>query len=47
MISYEGRNARTVNQLKVIQFDHPEWTPCGVGLYGAGRAVTPPAVVGR
>lgn len=32
MIGYEGRNARTVNQLKVIQFDHPEWTPCGVGL---------------
>ncbi|MHC4198650.1 MAG: uroporphyrinogen decarboxylase family protein [Planctomycetota bacterium] len=35
MISYEGRNARTVNQLKVIQFDHPDWTPCGVGLMPA------------
>jgi len=35
MIGYEGRNRRTVNFLKTIQFDHPEWTPCRVGLMPA------------
>ena len=30
MISYEGRNRQTVNYLKTIYFDSPEWVPCGV-----------------
>ncbi|OPZ28333.1 MAG: Uroporphyrinogen decarboxylase (URO-D) [Lentisphaerae bacterium ADurb.BinA184] len=30
MISYAGRNRRTVNALKTMYFDGPEWTPCGV-----------------
>ncbi len=32
MISYDGRNRRTVNLLRTIYFDRPEWTICGVGL---------------
>ena len=35
MISYEGRNRRTVNFLKTIYFDYPEWTICTVGLMPA------------
>jgi len=35
MISYEGKNCRTVNYLKSIYFDHPEWTPCGVRIMTA------------
>ena len=35
MISYEGRNRRTVNLLKTITFDRPEWTPCAIGLLPA------------
>jgi hypothetical protein len=35
VISYEGRNRRTVNFLKTIYFDRPEWTPCSVGLLPA------------
>ena len=35
MISYEGRNRHTVNLLKTIYFDSPEWTLCGVGLLPA------------
>lgn len=35
MIRYEGRNRETVNLLKAIQFDDPEWTPCYVGLMPA------------
>lgn len=35
MISYEGRNRRTVNYLKAMYFDYPEWTPCSVGLMNA------------
>ncbi len=35
MISYEGRNRHTVNLLKTIYFDYPEWTPCHVGLMPA------------
>lgn len=35
MIPYEGKNRRTVNYLKVIQFDHPEWVPCDVGILPA------------
>ncbi len=35
MISYEGRNRRTVNYLKTVTFDRPEWTPCRVGFVPA------------
>lgn len=35
MISYEGRNRRTVNQLKTVYFDYPEWTPCTVSFLPA------------
>ena len=35
MISYAGRNRRTVNFLKTIYFDTPEWTPCSVSLLPA------------
>jgi hypothetical protein len=28
MISYAGRDRRTINYLKTIYFDHPEWTHC-------------------
>lgn len=30
MIRYQGKNRRTVNYLKVMQFDTPEWVPCAV-----------------
>jgi len=30
MISYTGRNRRTVNYLKTLYFDFPEWTPVNV-----------------
>jgi len=32
MICTEGRNRHTVNLIKTITFDHPEWTICGVGM---------------
>ena len=35
MISYQGRNRRTLNLLKTIYFDYPEWTICRVGLMPA------------
>lgn len=35
MISYTGRNRQTVNFLKTIQFDTPEWVPCSVGFLPA------------
>jgi len=35
MIGYDGRNRRTVNMLKTIYLDHPEWVPCRVGLMPA------------
>ena len=35
MIDYNGRNRRTLNYVKTILFDHPEWTVCGVGLMPA------------
>jgi hypothetical protein len=35
MITYDGKNRRTVNYLKCVYFDHPEWTPCAVGLMAA------------
>jgi len=35
MLSYAGRNRRTVNLLKTIYFDRPEWTPASVGLLPA------------
>lgn len=35
MISYQGRNRRTVNLLKTIYFDHPEWTPCNISFLPA------------
>ena len=35
MISYDGRNCHTVNFLKTIYFDSPEWTPCGVSILPA------------
>jgi len=35
MLSYAGRNRYTVNFLKTIYFDRPEWTICRVGLMPA------------
>lgn len=35
MLSYEDRNPRTLNYLKAVQFDSPDWTPCRVGLMPA------------
>ena len=35
MTSYEGKNKRTVNFLRTIYFDYPEWTMCGVSLMPA------------
>jgi len=35
MISYAGKNRRTVNLLKAMQFDYPEWIPCRVSLMPA------------
>ena len=35
MISYEGRNRETVNFLKTIYFDNPEWTGCIMSLMPA------------
>lgn len=35
MISYDGRSTSTVNLLKTINFDNPEWTPCRVSLMPA------------
>ena len=34
-ISYAGRDRATVNFLKTIYFDTPEWTPCSVSLLPA------------
>ncbi len=34
-LSYEDRNRHTINFIKTITFDHPEWTPCRVGLLPA------------
>lgn len=34
-MNYQGRNRHTVNYLKTIYFDFPEWTPCRVGLMPA------------
>ena len=35
MISYAGKNGPTVNYLKTIYFDYPEWTPCAVSFLPA------------
>lgn len=35
MISQASRNRATVNYLKTMYFDHPEWTPCSVGFLPA------------
>jgi len=35
MIPYDGRNRRTVNLLRTIYFDRPEWTLCSVSLMPA------------
>jgi hypothetical protein len=35
MLSYHGRNRATVNYLKSLYFDSPEWTPCRVSLMPA------------
>ncbi len=35
MLGYEGRNRRTLNFLKTIYFDRPEWVRCRVGLLPA------------
>ncbi len=35
MIRYAGKNRWTVNYLKTIYFDHPEWTPCSIGFLPA------------
>jgi len=35
MISYQGKHRRTVNYLRTIQFDRPEWTICAVSLMPA------------
>jgi uroporphyrinogen decarboxylase len=34
-ISYSGKNKRTVNQLKVVYFNHPDWIPCNVSIMPA------------
>jgi hypothetical protein len=34
-VSYTGRDRATVNLLKTIYFDTPEWTPCSVSLLPA------------
>jgi len=34
-ISYQGKDRRTVNYLRTVTFDTPEWTPCSVGLMPA------------
>ncbi len=34
-ISREGRNARTLNWIKMVEFDHPDWTPCQFSLMPA------------
>ncbi len=35
MISSSGKNSRTVNLLKIIQFDRPGWVPAEVGIMPA------------
>ena len=35
MIGYDGRDRETVNYLKTITFDSPDWTPCSVSLLPA------------
>ncbi|MCB0115940.1 MAG: hypothetical protein KDD84_17690, partial [Caldilineaceae bacterium] len=35
MLTYQGRNRATVNYLKALYFDSPEWTPCRVSLMPA------------
>jgi uroporphyrinogen decarboxylase len=35
MISYTGKNRQSINYLKTIYFDHPEWTICNVSLMPA------------
>ncbi|MFW6132924.1 MAG: uroporphyrinogen decarboxylase family protein [Planctomycetota bacterium] len=35
MIPYEGKNRWTVNYLKAVRFDHPDWTPCHVSIMPA------------
>lgn len=35
MLNYAGRDRRTVNHLKSVYFDYPEWTPCSVGFLPA------------
>jgi uroporphyrinogen decarboxylase len=35
MISYNGKNRQSVNYLKTLYFDHPEWTICNVSLMPA------------
>lgn len=35
MTRYTGRNRSTINYLKAMYFDHPEWTPCRVSLMPA------------
>lgn len=35
IIGYQGRNRHTVNLLRTIYFDYPEWVPCRVGLMPA------------
>jgi len=35
MLSLEGRNETTENELRVIQFQHPRWIPCNISLLSA------------
>jgi len=35
MLAYSGRSRSALNLLKTIYFDHPEWTPCRVGIMPA------------
>ena len=35
MLNYAGRDRRTVNYLKTVYFDDPEWTPCSMGILPA------------
>ena len=35
MVPYDGKSRSTVNYLKTVYFDYPEWTPCGIGFLPA------------
>jgi hypothetical protein len=35
VVPYQGKNRRTVNYLRTVYLDHPEWTPCSVNFLPA------------